>query len=922
MRRRNLLWLLLVLPLLAAPWAFHRYLGGLADVGPLSTLDQLMLPVLSLALVVLTLGLGGVLIRNLVKLIIERKRGILGSKLRTKIVFFFLALMLAPTVILFSGSAQVIKLTVEAIVKTPLEQVSSGRRIVNEWTRFFEARAEEQAREVAAELARADLLGAADERLEQALLRLQREMDLTVVRVLEGDRVVARARENPARAVRNQIDGLQGELLRRLEAVAEPGGRIDKVGPGLQVHAIRRLEGSPRDWTLFVGQAVPTEIAASMQNLDASDQAFRQFKAQRRELVRFYVTLLGLICVATLFVATWVGFYLSRRITGPLRELAAATRELSFGDLANAAMAMPVPAFEDLKFKDESEFRYIGKGEIQIYDLRDITTGDAVYGADVRLPGMKYAVIARPPVVGGKIKSVDSTATLAIPGVEQVVEIEGHTPPAKFLPLGGVAVIAANTHAAIAGRDALKIEWDDGPHGSYNTEAYHKEMSATAAKPGKVIRTQGDVDGALAGAAKTFSAEYYQPHMAHIPMEPPAAVANFVDGKMEIWAPVQSPWGTRSDVAENLGLTVDDVTVNVTLLGGGFGRKSKCDYVHEAAILSKELGAPVLVQWTREDDIRHCFYHTTSVERIEAAIDADGKVNGWLHRSVAPSILSTFAEDSGYQFFIEYGMGFVDMPFEIANVRCENGQAMAHTRIGWFRSVSNVPRAFAVQSFAAELANELGRDQKDVLLELIGTPRIIDPKADGYPEDHWNYGEPYEQFPIDTGRLAGVVELAAEKAGWGKKLPEGEGLGIAVHRSFVSYVASVVHVKVEADGTIRVPEVHTAIDCGFAANPERIRSQIEGAAVMGMTLALNSAITYDKGRVVESNYDNYDVARADNFPEAVYTHIVEHPFSVHATGVGEPGVPPFAPALCNAIFNATGKRLRSLPIRKEDITGA
>jgi isoquinoline 1-oxidoreductase beta subunit len=383
---------------------------------------------------------------------------------------------------------------------------------------------------------------------------------------------------------------------------------------------------------------------------------------------------------------------------------------------------------------------------------------------------------------------------------------------------------------------------------------------------------------------------------------------------VEIWAPVQSPWGTREDVAKALGVPIENVTVHVTLLGGGFGRKSKCDYVLEAVLLSKDVGAPVRVQWTREDDIRHSFYHTTSVERIEAAVDAGGKVTGWRHRSVAPSILSTFAEDSGYQFPIEYGMGFVDMPFDIANVRCENGQAMAHTRIGWFRSVSNIPRAFAVQSFAAELANALGRDQKEFLLELIGPARIIDPKAAGMPEDLWNYGEPYDVYPIDTGRLRGVVELAAEKAGWGKQLPAGEGLGIAVHRSFVTYVASVVRVKVEDDGTVRVPEVHTAIDCGFAANPERIRSQIEGAAVMGMTLALDSAITFENGAVQQSNYHDYDVVRCDNFPELVVTHIVEHPFSVHASGVGEPGVPPFAPALYNAIFNATGKRVRALPL--------
>jgi isoquinoline 1-oxidoreductase beta subunit len=527
---------------------------------------------------------------------------------------------------------------------------------------------------------------------------------------------------------------------------------------------------------------------------------------------------------------------------------------------------------------------------------------------------MKYAVVARPPVVGGKVKSVNDAAARAVAGVEDVVQIEGSIPPAKFAPLGGVAVIASNTYAAIAGREALEIEWDDGPHAGYDSEQYHKEMSATAAQPGKVIRSQGDVDAALANAARTFSAEYYQPHMAHISMEPPVALAHVHDGQAEIWACVQSPYGTRQDVAEKLGMPIENVTVNVTLLGGGFGRKSKCDFVLEAAILSQQIGAPVRVQWTREDDVQHCFYHTTSVERIEAAIDGDGKVTGWLHRSVAPSILSTFAEDSGHQFPIEYGMGFVDMPFDIPNIRAENGKALAHTRIGWFRSVSNVPRAFAVQSFAAELANELGRDQKDFLLELIGEPRVIAPDVSGFPDDFWNYGEPYAEFPIDTGRLRGVIELAAQEAGWGKQLPKGEALGIAAHRSFVSYIASVVHVKVEDDGTVRVPEVHTAVDCGFAANPERIRSQIEGAAVMGMTLSMYSAITFENGRVQQSNFHDYETARIDSSPLVVYTHIVEHPFEVHATGVGEPGVPPFAPALYNAIFNATGKRIRALPL--------
>ncbi len=597
-------------------------------------------------------------------------------------------------------------------------------------------------------------------------------------------------------------------------------------------------------------------------------------------------------------------------------EVSHGDRKAGFGDLAEAAMAQPVPAFEDLIFKDEKDFKYIGTGEVQIYDLRDITTGTAVYGADVRLDGMRMAAVARPPVVGGKAKSWKADAALAIPGVESVHEIPYSTPPAKFAPKGGIAVIATNTWAAIEGRNALEIEWEGGPNAGYDTEAFMAEMVATSEKPGAVLRNQGDLDGAMGSAAKTFGQTYTQAHMAHTPMEPPAALANVTADGAEIWAPVQSPYACRTDIAEALGMDPAKVTVHVTLLGGGFGRKSKHDYAIEAALLSKAAGVPVRVQWTREDDIRHSFFHTTSAERIEAALDDKGKVTGWRHNSVAPSILSTFAPDSGHQFMIENGMGHVDMPFDIPNVRCENGEAMAHARIGWFRSVSNVPRAWAIGTFVSELAAELGRDEKEMWLELIGAPRKVDPVAEGYPEDFWNYGEPYAEFPIDTARLANVVNVAADGIGWGKDMPEGEGLGIAAHRSFVSYVACAAHVQVK-DGQIRVPELHLAIDCGFAANPERIRSQMEGAAVMGMTLALHSGLDFAEGAVVQSNFNDYPMVRSDNFPEKVVTHIVPNPFSVHSTGVGEPGVPPVAPAIGNALFHATGERRRSLPMGEQ-----
>ena len=599
-----------------------------------------------------------------------------------------------------------------------------------------------------------------------------------------------------------------------------------------------------------------------------------------------------------------------------VHEVTSGENTAGFGELAELAMRQPVPDFEALSFKDASDFRYIGTGDVSIYDIHDITTGKAIYGADVMLPGMKVAAIARPPVVGAEATGFDSAEAEKIPGVERIETLPSSIPPAKFAPLGGVAVIASNTDAAIKGRDALQVTWGDSPHAVYNSEAYLAEMRETAKQPGQVLREEGDVDAAFAGADKVVTREYAQAHMVHATMEPPVAVAQVANGKAEIWAPVQSPYGARQDIAAALGMPVADVTVHVTLLGGGFGRKSKCDFAIEAALLSQKIGAPVKVQWTREDDIRHGFNHTTSVERIEAAVDADGKVVGWKHNSVAPSILSTFAPDSGHQFFIENGMGHVDVPFEIPNLRCENGKAMAHTRIGWYRAVSNVPRAWAIQSFAAELAEELGKDQKEMLLELIGSDRKLDPQTQGFPENFWDYGEVYDEYPIDTARLKNVLNLAADKAGWGAEMPEGEGWGLAAHRSFVTYVATAAKVKV-VDGQITVPEMHMAVDCGFAVNPERIRSQMEGAAVMGMTLALHSAITYENGAVVQSNYNDYEMVRSTNFPQVVHTHIVEHPFSVHAAGVGEPGVPPVAPAIANAVFNATGKRFRDLPFGVE-----
>lgn len=585
------------------------------------------------------------------------------------------------------------------------------------------------------------------------------------------------------------------------------------------------------------------------------------------------------------------------------------SKRMGFGAAAVLARDEAVPEVSELTFKARKDYRIVGT-ETKIIDLPAIINGTTTYGIDGKLEGLHYAVIARPPVFRGSVKSVDTAAALKIPGVVKVVEMPSLPPegPVFFRPLGGVAVVATSTWAAMKGRDALKITWDNGPNATHNSADYMKTLDKSCDGPAKFVgRKQGDVAAALKKAETVHHATYEVPYLEHATLEPPAATAVFADGKMEVWAPVQDPQGTIMAVAGVLGVPEPDVTVHVTLLGGAFGRKSKPDFVVEAGYLAKETGLPIKVTWSREDQTRHGFYHAASVQKLSAGLDKKGKAIAWHHRLAYPTIMSNFMPDPQVAADWEMCLGAVDLPYDIKDITVEAMPAKAHVRIGWLRSVNNIQQVFAIGSFIDELAHKAGQDPKDYLLKVIGAPRAID--LDAF-EAKGNYGEPLAKYPFKTKRLTNVIDLAAKKANWGRKLPKGHAQGIFGHRSFLSYIGMVVEASVEA-GEVKVHQVDVAVDCGLAVNPDRIRSQMEGAVIFGLSLALLSEITIENGAVVEGNFDGYRLARTDINPE-VHVHLVES--DELPTGVGEPGVPPVAPALCNAIFAAIGKRIRRLPI--------
>ncbi len=596
-------------------------------------------------------------------------------------------------------------------------------------------------------------------------------------------------------------------------------------------------------------------------------------------------------------------------------------KTIGFGELVESAKSLDIPKENELQLKPRDKWRYIGK-DVPITDLDDIITGKAIFGIDARIENQLFAIIARPPVVGGKVISFDASETKKMPGVVDVVDLPAFKGAPMFQQLGGVAVLAKSTWAAWKGRDALKIKWDDGENATYDSEEFAKQLKATAREPGQVLRSIGAASDVLAKSKDIVTADYSVPHLAHAPMETTCAVADVktdASGKViacHVIAATQNPQAVQQAVGPALGMNQDDVLVNVTLLGSGFGRKSKPDYCVEAALLSRKVGRPVHVTWTREDDLQHDYYHAISAIHCEAAMSDTGMPSAWLQRAVYPSIGSTFALGSNSPATWEAEMGNTDLPYDVPNISLEVGQAKSHVRIGWLRSVCHIQQNFAACSFADELAHHAKRDPFEFLIELLGKDRNIDMTAAKLS----NRGASMEEYPYDIGRLKNVLRRVAQKADWNlaKNMPKGRGLGIACSRSFLGYTGHVIEVEVAQNGKVSIPRVWVSIDAGIVVSPDRVRAQIEGASIMATGQALFGKVSFKNGRALESNLDTYILPKMKDAPREIIVDIV--PSEAPPAGVGETGIASFAPALCNAIFAATGKRIRDLPLSGRDLS--
>jgi isoquinoline 1-oxidoreductase subunit beta len=557
----------------------------------------------------------------------------------------------------------------------------------------------------------------------------------------------------------------------------------------------------------------------------------------------------------------------------------ATKRRLSYGQLAEKASTMTPP--QNVALKDPKDFKLIGRPTKRL-DTPEKVNGKGMFGLDVVVPNMLIAVVARPPVFGGKVRSVNADKAKAVKGVRDVVQIDR-----------GVAVVADGFWPAKLGREALDIAWDEGPLASLDSATQRDQYAQLAKEAGVVAKKEGDAAAAMGQAAKKLEAVYEVPYLAHAPMEPLNCVADVRADSCEIWSGTQFQTMDQMIAAQNAGLKPQQVKIHTMLLGGGFGRRAVPDshFVQEAVQVSKAVKAPIKVIWTREDDIRGGYYRPAAYHSISAGLGSDGNPVAWHHRVVCQSFIAGTAFEA---FIFKNGVddtameGAADLPYTVPNLQVEWKQAPGGVPTLWWRSVGHSHNAFVVESFLDELAHAAGKDPYEYRRSLLGK---------------------------NTRHLA-ALNLAAEKAGWGSAPPQGRSRGIAVHDSFGSYVAQVAEVSVSKKGEVTVHRVVCAIDCGPTVNPDTIAAQMEGAVVFGLTAALYDAITFEKGRVQQRNFHDYPMLRMNEMP-VVEVHIV--PSNEKMGGVGEPGVPPVAPAVCNAIFAATGKRIRRLPIRVEDL---
>ncbi len=551
---------------------------------------------------------------------------------------------------------------------------------------------------------------------------------------------------------------------------------------------------------------------------------------------------------------------------------APSNRRLTYGALAQRAAALPIPA--EVQLKDPKDWHLAGKPTKRL-DTRFKVNGTAQFGIDVRVPGMLTAVVARSPVFGGKVRSFDATAAKAIPGVRHVVQISS-----------GVAVVGDGYWPAKQGRDTLKVSWDEGPVAQVSSASISSLFAQRATQDGAVARHDGDAVAALAGAAQRVEAVYEMPFLAHATMEPMNCTAHVRADGVDIWAPTQFQTGVQMIGGQIGGIAPEKVAVHTTYLGGGFGRRFELDFIMEALETSKAAGAPVKVIWSREDDIQHAQYRPANYHQLRAGLDASGRPVAWTHRIVAPSIMARmFPQTVKNGLDGEAVEGGVGLPYAVPNVHVDYQLTDTGIPVGFWRSVNNSFNAFAVEGFIDELAAAAKQDPYEYRRTLLANA----------PRDR------------------GVLELAATKAGWGTPLPAGRARGIAVYKSFESFAAQVAEVSVSPAGDVRVHRVVCAIDCGMHVNPSTIEAQMQSGIVFGLTAALKGAITIENGRVMQSNFHDYQMLRIAEMP-VVEVHIV--PSNEAPGGVGEPGTPPIAPAVCNAIFAATGKRIRRLPIGK------